>query len=215
MSEKEQKQSTVFWGMVKRHFLTGIATIFPLFITIYIIVAIIRFTDGVVGNSMNEVLDNQYGFKIPGLGIIIMLLIIFGAGFMYNHFFGRKLFSSFSRVFNKIPVVSNIYPSAKQLSDFMFKADKKENFQKVVLVQFPENGTYSIGFITNKKIDVLTKGTDQELTSVFIPLAPVPFSGHILLVPRERFREINISIDEAIKFVVSGGVVINGTGKTD
>lgn len=207
--KKGDQQHSSFWRGIKRHFLTGIATLFPLFITVYIIVAIVNFADNLVGSYVNAFLYSQYGFKIPGLGLVVTVVFIIGVGIIYNVFFGRKLFPLFEGLFKKIPLIANIYPSAKQLSNFMFSTEKKENFKKVVLVQFPEKGTYSIGFVTNEEVGKLNGESDEELVSVFIPLAPLPFSGHILLVPKNKFREIDMPINQAIKFVVSGGVVLS------
>lgn len=209
MKKKRDQQYSSFWQGIKKHFLTGIATLFPLFITVYIIVIIANYADKLAGNYVNGFLYSQYGFKIPGLGLVVTVAFILGVGIIYNVFFGRKLFPLFEGLFKKIPLVANIYPSAKQLSDFMFTSEKKENFKKVVLVQFPDKGTYAIGFVTNEEVGKLNEEIDQELISVFVPLAPAPFTGHILLVPKEKTHEIDMPIDKAIKFIVSGGVVLS------
>lgn len=198
----------LIWKKLQRHFLTGIAAVLPLTLTVYILALIIRFANNLIGNYINGFLFDKFGLQLPGLGLIVAFLGILLVGLLYNCFFGYKILYLVEKIFVKIPIVSNIYPSVKQLSDFMFKSKTKEDFKKVVLVQFPEKGTQSVGFITNEDLSLLSNDK-EKLVSVFVPLAPAPFSGHILLVTKDRYKEIDLSVDQAIKFIVSGGVVLS------
>ncbi len=201
-------KSTSLWGRLKRYLIAGIALTLPLFITIYLILVFFRFTDRFAGKFINNYLFYNYGFRIPGLGVLFLLLVLLGVGFLSSHFIGRKIFPVVERYFLKIPFVANIYPSAKQLSDFLFgAADGRDKFQKVALVQYPFRGSYSIGFVTNESLEELNRVAGERLISVLIPLAPAPFSGIIVMLPPDRIKVLEMSFDQAIKFIVSGGVV--------
>jgi uncharacterized membrane protein len=205
--EKPAKLHRLLSDSIRRYFLAGVATVFPLFITVYIIVIIFRFFDRLAGRYINSFLLEQYGFVIPGLGFVITLASVVIIGLISTHFIGRKVVPFFENLFLKIPFVASIYPSAKQLSQFLFQEEKQKRFKKVVLIQYPYEGSHSIGFITNEHIPEFDKKADSALVNVFVPLAPAPFSGVILLVPRNKIKVLDISIDKAIKFIVSGGVV--------
>ncbi len=195
-----------FWRSLRTYFFAGIATIFPLFVTIYLIFVILKFGDNIVGKYLNPILIKNYGFTIPGLGFVTMLLVIIGIGLFSTHFIGRKILPFLERLFLKIPLVANIYPSAKQLSDFLFVM-KKEDLGKVVLVEYPYPGASSIGFVTNENLSFLGQEAEGKIISVFIPIAPSPFSGFLVLLPQEKVRKLDISVEQAIKFIVSGGVI--------
>lgn len=192
---------------IRRYFFAGIATIFPLFITSYIIIVILQFTNRFVGKYINSFILENYNLTIPGLGFFITILAIVIIGFLSSILIGRKLLPLFEKLLSKIPFVTSIYPSAKQLSNFLFREAKKEQFKKVVLVPYPYQDSYSIGFITNEGLDELNQKVGQELVTIFVPLAPVPFSGFILLVPKEKIKTLDITVDQAIRFIVSGGVI--------
>lgn len=192
---------------LKRYFFLGIAAILPLFLTVYIIVWILLFFDRITGKFIDPFLIRKFGFSIPGLGLVITILAVVTIGMLYTLFIGKRLYSFIEKLFLKIPFLSAIYPSLKQLSDFLFRGDKRSNFKKVVLAEYPSQGRYAIGFITNEDLKELTQKTGNELISVFVPFPPSPFSGLLVLVPKDKITELDISIDEALKFIVSGGVV--------
>jgi len=193
--------------LLRRYFLSGIAVIFPVAITIYIIFLLFSIIDQFAGKMINSALQDYLGFSIPGLGLIMAMFIILAAGFFVNHFMGRKLFLFFEGIFRKIPLISNIYPPARELSDFLFDTEKKRKFKQVVLVTYPMEGSYAMGFITNEHMDDLDRAAEESLVSVFVPLAPAPFSGFILLVPKNKIKPLDIPVEQAIKFIVSGGVI--------
>ncbi|MFA5411348.1 MAG: DUF502 domain-containing protein [Candidatus Omnitrophota bacterium] len=192
---------------LKKYFFSGIAAILPLFLTLYIIVWILLFFDRLTGKLVNPFLLRKFGFSVPGLGLVVTILAVVIVGILYTYFIGKRLYSFIEKLFLRIPFVSAIYPSLKQLSDFLFRHDKMNNFKKVVLVEYPSRDLYAIGFITNENLKELTQKTGSELISVFLPFPPSPFSGLLVLVPKDKITELDISIDEALKFIVSGGVV--------
>lgn len=193
---------------LRKYILTGLAVLFPLFITVYIIIFVFKLGNRFAGRYINAFLSENYGFAIPGLGLIFILLFLIVIGFVSSNFIGRRILPFFEKIFMKIPLVANLYPSAKQLSDFLFRMDKKKEFKKVVLVPYPVHGSYSMGFITNEGLSVSDKENNEEIVSVLVPLAPAPFSGVLLFLPKKKIKILDIPIDDAIKLIVSGGVVL-------
>lgn len=190
----------------RKYFFSGVATILPVFITLYAFVLVFRFMDNLAGKYINAFLFHYYGFKIPGLGLFISVAVILITGFFSNHFFGKKLLPLFERLFLKIPFVRHIYPPAKQLSDFLFGETESTRFKKVVLVQYPEPRSWALGFITNENLRVFNEQAGEELVVVLVSTSPSPFSGPVICVPRSKIRILDMSVDEAIKFFVSGGI---------
>jgi uncharacterized membrane protein len=178
----------------------------PVVITIYLIVAIFNFADQLLGQYINIYLRQNLGFYIPGLGLILSLLIIFLAGFLGTHLLGRGFFKLLEKWFLKFPLVRQIYPAAKQIVNFMFPKEKP-SFKKVVVVEYPRKGIYSLGFLTNEGMPQAQDKTGRELLNVFIPSSPGPFTGFYTLVPKEEVIFLNISVEQAIKTLVSGGVL--------
>jgi uncharacterized membrane protein len=206
--KREKKDNKIsFLGYLRRYFFAGIATLLPVVVTVYIILVVFRFTDKFAGKYINEYLLNNYGYSIPGLGLIATILFFVIIGLISSHFIGRTVIPFFERVFIKIPVVANIYPSVKRLSDFLFGSGKKHKFKKVVLVPYPSPKSYSLGFVTNEELGNLEGRIDNELVAVFVPIAPTPFSGFLLFVPKQEIKFLNISVDLAIRCIVSGGVI--------
>lgn len=205
MSDGYKKSAVVF---VKEVFLSGLAVILPLFITAYLIYLLLKFSNDIAGEYINDVIYSQFGITVPGLGLIILLLLIVLVGIVSRILLVRKIFSSIERYFMKIPFIANIYPSAKELSGFLFTSTEREKFKKVVLVEYPLKGSYSIGFVTNRSVDAIEAKTEKGLISVLVPLAPAPFSGLLLYIKEDMTIPVDLSIEEAVKLIVSGGVVI-------
>ncbi len=208
MDEEGKKTRINFLGFLKRTFWAGIATLFPLFITVYLVIVLFKFADNFIGDNIQVFLMQQYNIKIPGLGVILLVLIILAAGLLSRFFLGRWITTLIDRLFKKIPLIANIYPSAKQLSDFLFEEKKgKDKFRKAVLVEFPAKDLWSVGFITNEELASFQNALSEETVCVFIPLAPAPFSGFVCWVAKNKVKELNMSVDRAVKFILSGGVV--------
>jgi len=194
-------------NMVKKYLLIGLATLLPIFITFYVVVLIFQFVDNLAGSHLNTLIFSQLGFKIPGLGIIVTLILLICTGMVASIFLGRYLFPVFEKVIVKVPIIASIYPSAKQFTDFLFGQQTKKSFQKVVLVEYPDKGSYSIAFVTNENINGIELNGQSNFICVFIPYPPTPFSGAMLLLPPEKVFYIDLPIDDAIKFIISGGIV--------
>jgi len=192
---------------IKQYFFAGAAAIFPIGITAYIFLIIFKYADGLLGRYINAYLSKQYGYKIPGLGIVIGLFLIIFIGMLANHFIGKALIPFLERYFLKLPFIRHVYSPAKQLSDFLFKENGSGGrFKKVVLAQYPSEGSYSLGFITNEGIKEFDSKIGHEVVSVLISTPPSPFTGPLVLLPKDKVKMLDISMEDAIKFVVSGGL---------
>ena len=192
---------------LRHDFLTGIAVIFPIAITVYIFVLIFKAADGILGGFINTYLNSHFGYKIPGIGIILMIVFVLFTGMLANRFIGTKFFSMLERFIIKLPLLRHIYSPAKQLSNFLFKSNKNSAFNRVVLVPYPNDFTHSIGFMTNDELSEIDKKLEKKIVSVLISTPPSPFSGPIIFIPREKIKILDLSMEEAIKFIVSGGLV--------
>ena len=210
MSGNIQKPGAALLARIKRYLLAGIGVILPLFITLYVVLLLFKFADGIAGRYINSFLLERYGFSVPGLGMVILVTVIIITGMVSSLVITRRIFPFFERLLLRLPFVAYIYPSVKRLSNFFFETSVKNKYKKVVLVEYPQDGSFSIGFITNENLPRLSQKSGQPLVSVYVPLAPTPFSGFILLVPRRKIEVLNMSVEQAVKFIVSGGVIAPG-----
>ena len=184
---------------LRRYFVTGLATLLPVLVTFFLVWKIFEFTDGLLGDLL--------GFKIPGLGLVVTILVIMAVGVFSIHFFGRVALRTVEAGLLRLPVIRKIYPAVKQLSQFLFGGeDGQTAFRRVVLVQFPRPGAYAIAFVTNEGDSTVAGGT-QRLLTLLVPSPPSPFSGPIIFVPQEEVIPLELSVEDALKLVVSGGVV--------
>jgi len=191
--------SARFWQALRRYFVTGLATLFPAAVTVWLLVQIFRFADGFLGRLL--------GFSIPGLGLVVTLCITVLVGVLSTHFVGRLLFPTLEQWFSRLPLVKKIYPAVKQLARFIFSEEERHAaFRRVVLVEYPRPGAYSIAFVTNETTNSAT-GTPKTLLTVLIPNPPSPFTGPIIFVPKADAIPLDLSVEDAVKLVMSGGVV--------
>lgn len=191
--------SVRFRQAFRRYFVTGVATLFPLAVTIWVVIVIFNFADGLLGRWFRS--------RIPGLGLVVTLLVILLVGVLSVHFFGRVLFRTVEVWFSRLPLVKNIYPAVKQLAQFLFEEGSRQAaFRRVVLVQYPRPGVYSLAFVTNESTTTAT-GRQQTLLTLLIPNPPSPFTGPIIFVPEGDVIPLRLSVEDAVKLIVSGGVV--------
>lgn len=191
---------------VRRYFVTGLLVTLPVFFTIYFFFIIFRFIDGICGKVINIYLLKHFGFGIPGLGIILGLLVVFIIGFIATNFLGKKLFLAIETWFLKLPFVKRVYPSAKQIVGSIFSKDGR-TFKQVVLVEYPSKGIWSIGFITNESFAKANSAAAEDLMHVFIATTPSPFTGFLVLIPKKDIRYLDMSVEQGVKLVVSGGII--------
>jgi uncharacterized membrane protein len=182
----------------------GILVILPLGITFFILKFVFNTLDSILDPLMPRLTVYLFNreYLIPGLGIIGFFLLLYLFGVIATNVLGRKLVNWADRLFTNIPVVKNIYLSSKQLTD-AFSATRKGSFRQAVFVEFPQEGNYVIGFVTNELIDL----ERQTKVTVFVPTAFVPPQGFLLFLPKEKILPSQLTIEEAIKAIMSVGIV--------
>ena len=146
------------------------------------------------------------GFRIPFLGLMVTLLIVLAVGWLTTNFFGKKLFELGELMIEKIPFVRRIYKGSKQVVSSLAEADTS-TFRKVVLIEFPRRGLLAIGFVTGESRGEVQRITRENMLNVFVPTMPNPTSGFLIFSPPEELTEVSMTIEEGIKYVVSGGIV--------
>ena len=155
------------------------------------------------------------GFSIPGFGVILALSILLLTGMLAANLFGRRFVEIWERILNKIPLVRSIYSSIKQISNTIFDPSGK-SFRKVVMLQYPRKGVWSIGFLTNDNVGDEMSAVDDRLVAVFIPTTPNPTSGFIIMTRNDEITELDMSVEEGFKFIISMGVIIpDGPARTE
>jgi uncharacterized membrane protein len=192
---------------MRKYFITGLLILVPLAITLWVLNLII----GTMDQSLLLLPvawrpETLIGFSIPGLGTILTLLIIFLTGVATRNFIGRQVVALWEAIVKRIPVVSSIYSSVKQVSDTLFSSSGNA-FRKAVLVQYPREGSWTIAFVTGVPGGDVRNHLQGDYVSLYVPTTPNPTSGFFLMVPRADTIELNMNVDEALKYIVSMGVV--------
>jgi uncharacterized membrane protein len=182
----------------------GILVILPLGITFLVLKFVFNSLDSILGPVIPDinVLLFRHAFHLPYVGLISFLLLLYLIGLITTNVLGRKLIGWADRLFTAIPVVKNIYTSSKQLTD-AFSATRKGSFRQAVFVEFPQEGNYVLGFVTNELTDL----NRQTKVTVFVPTAFVPPQGFLLFLPREKTLPAQLTVEEAIKAIMSVGIV--------
>ena len=193
--------------MIKRYFITGLLVLVPLFITIWVLIVLIGILDQsllLVPASLQP--EALFGMSIPGLGALLTLGIILLTGVIATNFFGKRIILFWESLLGRVPVVKSIYYSVKQVSDTLF-ADSGQAFRKALLVQYPREGSWTIAFLTGKPGGDVVNHLQGDYVSVYVPTTPNPTSGFFLMMPKADVIELKMSVDEALKYIVSMGVV--------
>ncbi|MEI8176214.1 MAG: DUF502 domain-containing protein [Candidatus Omnitrophota bacterium] len=197
---------------LRRYLIAGLVVILPLFISLYVLFFLFRFIDGIFGSVINYYIRRELGFAIPGIGIILGLMVVLTTGFIASRFLGRTLFPAIEGWFLKFPLVKQIYPPARQIVNF-FLAKEKPAFRKVVLVEYPSKGLWSVGFITNDGFAEAKEKTHEDLLHIFFASTPSPLTGFLVLVPKKNVVFLDIPIEDGLKLIVSGGILGPGDKK--
>lgn len=195
---------------MKRYFITGLLVLVPLFITIWVLTTLISLMDqSLLLLPVEWRPEAQLGRAVPGIGAILTLLIIFVTGLIATNFFGRRLILIWEALLGRVPVVKSIYSSVKQVSDTLF-SDSGQAFRKALLVQYPREGSWTIAFMTGRPGGDVANHLKGEFVSVYVPTTPNPTSGFFLMMPKAEVVELDMSVDEALKYIISMGVVSPG-----
>jgi len=198
---------------VKKYLITGLLIWIPLVATIWVL----KFIFDVLDQSLLVLpeafqTDHWLGVHIPGLGAILTVAVVLATGFLATNFVGAQLVQLWHDVLNRIPVVRSIYSSVKQISDTLFSSSGQA-FRKALLVQWPHEGMWTIGFLTGAPSGDLSHHLPADCISVYVPTTPNPTGGYFIIVPRKDVVELEMSVDQALKYIISMGVVPPQEGK--
>ena len=201
MPKKKIKSSIL--SRLRNYFITGVFVLIPIGITVYLTLFLIKISSKILPKELNP---NYYlPFDIPGLEIFISLLLITFIGWLSLTFIGKRLVNIFENIIKKIPILRTIYSSAEQLID-NFSQDKKTK-KSVVLVQYPRKGIWAVGFATKENSGKIKDSIGQDTINVFVPTTPNPTSGFLLMFPKDEIIYLDLTFEEASKFVVSAGSI--------
>lgn len=194
-------------NILRRYLIAGLLVWVPILVTIFVIRFIINLLDQSL--SLLPVKfqpDSLVGLHIPGLGLVLSLLILFFTGMLMTNFLGRQLMELWDKGVNRIPLVRSVYMGVKQVMNTIFSPSGNA-FRKVLLVEYPRKGMWSIAFQTGDSIEIANNAVQKDMVTIFIPTTPNPTSGFLMMVPSDEVILLNMSVDQALKFVISLGVV--------
>ncbi len=199
MALKEKKRS--IFTKIRNYFITGVVVLIPIGITIYLTILITSVSSKILPKEINP--NHYLPYNIPGLEIIITLFLITFIGWLSLSFIGKRLLNLFNKVLERIPILRTIYSAILQMTETFTKTDKKKN--NVVLVEYPRKGTWAVGFATKENSGEITNKLNKKLINVFVPTTPNPTSGFLLMFPKEEVVYLDLTFEEASKFIVSAG----------
>jgi len=200
---------------VKKYILTGLLVWLPLAITIWVLMNVIGALDGVfawVVIAAQTVMPKEFSASlealrhIPGLSVIVVVAALLLTGMAVSNMAGQWLLNQSNRLFSNIPIVKSIYSSVKQVSDTLFSSSGQA-FRQAVLVQYPRAGSWTIAFVTGKPGGEVARNLPDDMLTLYVPTTPNPTSGFMLMVPKAEVVELHMSVDEALKYIISMGVV--------
>lgn len=192
---------------MKKYFITGLLIWLPLAITYMVIAWIVGTLDAILLWLPAEYQPSRYiGFDIPGVGVVASLLLVFFTGLVAANVLGQKLVQLWEALLARIPVVKSIYYSVKQVSDTVFSSSGQA-FRKALLVQYPREGVWTIAFLTGQPGGDAAEHLRGDYVSVYVPTTPNPTSGFFLMMRRSEVVELDMSVDDALKYIISMGVV--------
>jgi uncharacterized membrane protein len=199
MAKKEKKRS--IFAKIRNYFIAGVVILIPIGITAYITVFFVSISSKILPKEINP---NYYlPYDIPGVEIIISIILITLIGWLSLSFIGKSLLNLFNNVLKKIPILRTIYSALGQMTETFTKTDKGK--KNVVLVEYPRKGSWAVGFATKENSGEISDKTKKNLINVFVPTTPNPTSGFLLMFPKEEVIYLDLSFEEASKFIVSAG----------
>ena len=199
MPNKEKKRS--FLARIRNYFIAGVVVLIPIGITVYLTLFLVSISSKILPKEINP--NHYLPYNIPGLEIIISLILITLIGWLSLSFIGKKLLEIFENILKKIPILRTIYSAIGQMTDTFTNTEKEK--KNVVLVEYPRKGSWAVGFATKDNVGEITNKTNRKLVNVFVPTTPNPTSGFLLMFPKEDLIYLDLSFEEASKFIVSAG----------
>jgi uncharacterized membrane protein len=191
---------------LRRYFITGLLVIIPIWGTYLVLSALLRFLEGFLGNFLKD-----FGrFYFPGMGIVALFAFILLVGVLTTNFIGRKIMALWEETMKKVPLVRSVYSVFKNVVDTV-SLHGEEHFRRVVLLEFPREGMYSIGFVTGVMRGEVQNLTEERIINVFVPTTPNPTTGYFLFVPESKLVPLSMSVEDGMKIVISGGLYVPTT----
>ena len=198
---------------MRKYLITGLLIWIPLVITIWVLKLVVDTLDqSLLLLPPQWRTESFLGFHVPGLGVILTLVIVFVTGVLATNFLGARLVHLWHEILHRIPVVNSIYSSVKQISDTLFSSSGQA-FRKALLVQWPREGMWTIAFLTGVPGGDVVKHLPGDYVSVYVPTTPNPTGGYFVMAPRKDVIELDMSVDAALKYIISMGVVAPGPGR--
>ena len=189
------------FSKLRNNFIAGVVVLIPIGITLYLTIFLIRISGKVIPKEINP--NNYLPFNIPGVEIIIALIIITLIGWLSLSFLGKKFFEIFNNILKKIPILRTIYSAIGQMTETFTKSDDKQ--KSVVLLEYPRKGVWAVGFATKENEGLIKNKVGEDIVNIFVPTTPNPTSGFLLMVPKKDLIYLDISFEQASKFIVSAG----------
>ena len=199
MSQNLNKKS--IFSKLRNNFIAGIVVLIPIGITLYLTLFIIKFSSTIIPKEINP--NNYLPFNIPGVEILIALVFITFVGWISLSFIGKKFFEYFNKILKKIPILRTIYSAIGQMTESFTNNQNKQ--KSVVLLEYPRKGVWAVGFATKENEGIIKEKINQDLVNVFVPTTPNPTSGFLLMVPKNDLIFLDVSFEQASKFIVSAG----------
>ena len=196
-----KKKKISFLAKLRNYFITGIVVLVPIGITLYLTKFFISISSNLIPPGINP--NNYLPFAIPGLEILLSVIFITIIGGLSLSFIGRKILQLVNDLFKKIPILRTIYSAIGQMTETF--APKTKSKKSVVLIEYPRKGSWAVGFVTKENKGEISKKTNKNLVNVFVPTTPNPTSGFLLMFPKDEVIYLNMSFEEASKFIVSAG----------
>ncbi|OZI68241.1 hypothetical protein CAL27_01855 [Bordetella genomosp. 1] len=190
--------------MFKKYFITGLLIWMPLAITVWVLSLLVDTLEGFVPQFLSS--ESLFGVGIPGFRFVLVILVVLVTGVLGANLLGRSLFEQWERILGRIPLVRSIYNSVKQVSDTVLGPNGRA-FRQAVLIQYPRQGAWTIAFLTGTPSGEVASYLPGEHLSVYVPTTPNPTSGFFLILPRDQVIELQMTVDAALKYIVSMGVV--------
>lgn len=194
-------------AILRRYIIAGVLVWVPIWVTLLVIRFMLDMFDTTLDLLPLQFRpDNLLGFHLPGLGLLFVLVVVATTGMMVTNILGNRLVGWWEYLLSRIPLVRSIYTAVKQVLTTLFSTSE-ESFRNVVLIEYPRKGLWSIAFQTGSGFNHISDTADEEMLTVFVPTTPNPTSGFLIIVPRKDTRKVSLGVDEALKMVISLGVV--------
>ena len=189
------------FSKIRNNFIAGIVVLIPIGITLYLTLFLIRISGRIIPKEINP--NNYLPFNIPGVEIVIALIVITFIGWLSLSFLGKKFFELFNNILRKIPILRTIYSAIGQMTETFTKSDN--NQKSVVLLEYPRKGIWAVGFATKENKGLIKNKVGEDIINIFVPTTPNPTSGFLLMVPKKDLIYLDVSFEQASKFIVSAG----------